>query len=491
MKKSIIIFFSSLTIIACNKQIDAIKPLTQIDAEGELSSVAGIVEATTGNYSLLQGYSFITPYDAPMINIGEGRGNNVTLQQFGPPTKQTDAFFFQNSSGQTTGYSSDFYRGSYQVIVGTNLVLEGIVKMEKDGFASLSASDKNKFLYAKGENLFLRALTYFNLIRVYGKPYYQDAATSSGVPLKKTSSVKDNPAPSTVKETYDFIINDLQQAAQLMKAPVTKSNAFSNTAAAWSLLSRVYLYMGGSVASPDANFNRLGVTYSDSVTNQTGAKYALLHGQDYYKMFGDDSDGSLGKTNFSGNKEIIFAQDNATGSSAGSYIGMIFNTDVINGSTATYIPSSDFKSLIVANDIRATFLKKNENTGYVETTKYLSVTYQTITYAPQIYFRLGEVYLNRAEANAKLGNYQAAKDDLKAIHTRAGLPASDIDNVANQNLLAAILKERRIELAFEGHASFDYFRNGLPMTRTAADNNGQAVTIQPTDPKVVFTIPNF
>lgn len=491
MKKSFIILFSSLTIVACNKQIDAIKPLTQVDAEGELSSVAGIVEATVGNYTLLQGYSFITPYDGPMMNIGEGRGNNVTLQQFGPPTKQTDAFLFQNSSGQTTGYSSDFYRGSYQVIVSCNLVLEGIAKMEQSGFASLPLADQNKFLYAKGENLFLRALTYSNLIRVYGKPYYQDAATSTGVPLKKTSSVKDNPSPATVKETYDFIISDLQQAAQLMKVPVSKTNAFANTAAAWSLLSRVYLYMGGSAAAPDAGSNHFAVTYADSVTNQTGGKYVLLQGQDYYKMFGDDSDGSLGKTNFSGNKEIIFAHDNATGTSAGSYIGMLFNTDVINGSTATYIPSSDFKSLLVANDIRAAFLKKNENTGYVESTKYLSVTYQTITYAPQIYFRVAEVYLNRAEANAKLGNFAAAKDDLKAIHTRAGLPASDVDNLSDQNVLAVVLKERRMELAFEGHASYDYFRNGLSMTRTAADNNGQAVTIQPDDPKVVYSIPNF
>ena len=46
-----------------------------------------------------------------------------------------------------------------------------------------------------------------------------------------------------------------------------------------------------------------------------------------------------------------------------------------------------------------------------------------------------------------------------------------------------------VELAFEGHNSFDYFRNGLPMTRTAADNNGTALTIQPTDPKVVLELP--
>ena len=84
-----------------------------------------------------------------------------------------------------------------------------------------------------------------------------------------------------------------------------------------------------------------------------------------------------------------------------------------------------------------------------------------------------------------------ARADLSTIHTRAGLPESDITSIADQDLLAAILKERRMELAFEGHAGYDYFRNGLPMIRKAADNNGKALIIQPDDPKVVLTIPNF
>ncbi len=81
---------------------------------------------------------------------------------------------------------------------------------------------------------------------------------------------------------------------------------------------------------------------------------------------------------------------------------------------------------------------------------------------------MGEIYLNRAEAYAKAGNFAMARNDLRAIHTRAGLPASDIDNLADQDLLAAILQERRLELAFENHAGYDYFRNGLPMSRLPA-----------------------
>ncbi|WP_431211050.1 RagB/SusD family nutrient uptake outer membrane protein [Puia sp. P3] len=133
----------------------------------------------------------------------------------------------------------------------------------------------------------------------------------------------------------------------------------------------------------------------------------------------------------------------------------------------------------------------NTSTGFTESTKWNCLNQGGATFGPQIFLRMGEVYLNRAEANAKLGNMTKARADLKAVHVRAGLPGSDIDNLADNAVLAAVLKERRLELAFEGQNSFDYFRNGLPMTRTAADFNGTTLTVQPTDATVVFPTPIF
>ena len=206
MKILSIIVLAAALALSCNKQIDDIRPLTKIDKEGELSSVAGIVEATVGNYSLLRGSGFLN-YDEAAANIAEGRGNNVTLQRFGAINKQSDAYFFQNNNGQALGYSADFFRGAYQVVVNVNTALEGIANFEKTNLASATESDKNALMYAKGENIFLRAFVYFNLIRVYGKPYYQNPASSSGVPLKRSSEIRDAPAPSTEKESYDFIVS--------------------------------------------------------------------------------------------------------------------------------------------------------------------------------------------------------------------------------------------------------------------------------------------
>ncbi|BAV05029.1 outer membrane protein, nutrient binding [Filimonas lacunae] len=449
--------------------------------------MAGIVETTVGNYTYLNGSDRIY-YSMVLQDLCENRGDNVTLQDWAPVGQYTDAFYFRNSTGLAAGSSADFYRGSYQLIISANLTLEGIQEFKTSTFASLTEADRNKVTYAEGENRFLRAFTYFNLVRIYGKPYYQANAQDLAVPLKTSTDITDIPARSSVKNLYAFIVSELKSAAELMKAPVTKTNSFASTASAWALLSRVYLYMGGSIDSPDAASNQLAITYADSVIAQTSGKYDLLQGTDYINMLGDDETGALGRSVFASNKEIIFAYDNTT--TGGSPIGLLYHYYPSDGLGAIFVPSAELKSLYTSIDLRSTFFKVNTASGKVETTKWLCLNQGGTTLAPCIYFRLAEVYLNRSEAYAKLNNVSNAKADLKLIHQRAGLSGTEVDNLADAAVLDAILKERRMELAFEGHCSFDYFRNGLPMTRDAADYNGVALTIQPTDNNVVFAIPN-
>ncbi len=475
------ILLATLALNACDGKIDDIRPLTKIDKEGELASLEGIEETTVG------AYMNIAALQRVWLDFGESRGNNVTLQDWAPASKNTDAFFFRNSNGPTSGYSAEMYRNAYQLIVSINVTLEGMQAFELSGYASLTQEQKDRFQYAKGENRFLRAFTYFNLVRAFGKPFYQNAGSNPAVPLKLSSSLDDMPAPATVSELYAFITAELQAAAQLMKAPVTRTNAFASTAAAWALLSRVYLYKGGTVTSPDNTANQQVLLYGDSVLTQTAGRYTLQQGDAYRNMFGDDETGAIGRSKGTDNKEYIFAYDNTAG---GSDLGQLFHFDAVYNVGAIFLPSSDLRQQFAAADIRGTFFKLNQNSHYTETTKWLVLNEAWLQYGPNGFLRLAEVYLNRAEAAAKLKNYAAARDALTTIHTRAGLPAADITSLPDTELLTAILKERRLELAFEGHAGYDYFRNGLPMTRTAADNNGTVLSIQPTDPKIVFSLPN-
>lgn len=102
--------------------------------------------------------------------------------------------------------------------------------------------------------------------------------------------------------------------------------------------------------------------------------------------------------------------------------------------------------------------------------------------------RLGEIYLNRAEAYAKLGNYSAALADLNIIRGRSILngeyPSLDASNAGDR-----IDKERQLELAYQAERSYDVFRNGKPLTRHYPGPHYQFQDIPATDYRVTYYIP--
>ena len=80
--------------------------------------------------------------------------------------------------------------------------------------------------------------------------------------------------------------------------------------------------------------------------------------------------------------------------------------------------------------------------------------------------RLGEIYLNRAEALAKLGNYSEAEKDLNKIRGRAIIGGEYPAGTLNaDNAFTLIDKERQLELAYQAERSYDVFRNGHALTR--------------------------
>ncbi|AIM38740.1 membrane protein [Sphingobacterium sp. ML3W] len=102
--------------------------------------------------------------------------------------------------------------------------------------------------------------------------------------------------------------------------------------------------------------------------------------------------------------------------------------------------------------------------------------------------RLGEVYLNRAEAQAKLGNYSAALSDLNTIRTRS-ITNGAYASLDASNASKLIDKERELELAFQAERSYDVFRNGEALTRHYPGPHNQFEDIAATDFRVVYFIP--
>ncbi len=464
--------------VSCNKQLDSLAPHNVNFEDQQFGTPNGYTKATIGNYAYLAGPSSITSYESYWFNLSEFRGNNVRFIDATSTSSQAaqdvDAFNFTNSSSKDFGYSNAFWQASYQALLGVNTVLSHVDSTETDP----------TILQAKAENLFLRSVINFNLVRLYGMPYYQSPETNPGIPiiLEPITSFTP-PLRATVKQTYDQIIRDLTDATG--KFTQKKVNSYASRYAVFALLSRVYLYMSGTFSAPNAGFAKLSQQYADSVILNGG--YSLLQGTAYANYYNNSNQA---------NTETVWAINN---DGVTSFLPRLL---MVPGGTYTGNPgystgqakaSPDFLSLLAPADLRRNFYKKdkypNNNTDTLGCMKY-SYKYTTIgvyySYAPVHYLRLAEIYLNRAEAKAKQGDNTGALTDLNVIHTRAGLAA--LTGLSGQALFDAILTERRLELAFEGHSSFDYFRNGLPMVRNYSSFNSPALTVNPTDGKVIMRI---
>src|SRR5438067_1449312 len=260
---------------SCDKKLDDLTPHNVNFEDQQFLVPNGFTKATIGNYTLFGGNP---GYEDAWYNISEFRGNNVkfidiTSTNANANAQNIDAFNFTNSESKDFGFSNAFWLASYQALLGINMVLKHVKDDETDPV----------ILEAKAENLFLRAFDNFNLVRVYGRPYYQSPETNLGIPLilAPITSTANPPARATVKATYDQIIKDLTDA---IPAFTNKGiNSFANKYAAFALLSRVYLYMSGPFSQPNTNFSQLAKQYADSVILNGG--YTLLTGTNYTNYY--------------------------------------------------------------------------------------------------------------------------------------------------------------------------------------------------------------
>ena len=100
------------------------------------------------------------------------------------------------------------WKQAYISINACNSILTEIGKQVAE-----SDREKLEIVRIKGESAFLRALYYFQLVNLYGKPYCADNLSSPGVPLKLSQIVEDKDYTcATVEEVYSQILKDLKLA---------------------------------------------------------------------------------------------------------------------------------------------------------------------------------------------------------------------------------------------------------------------------------------
>jgi hypothetical protein len=443
------VFFTAclflLSIISCKKLVESPPPSDKVAETNVYSVDATAISVLSGLYISFNGSGVNQPIQGTRsITLLEGLASDELTLYSG--TAGTLLAYYQNNLSLSSGAGWDQWNPLYNYIFKTNAVIGGINKSN-----SLTPAIKQQLL---GEAKFMRAFFYFYLVNLFGD-----------VPLATSTDPKVNSLLSRTPkdQVYQQIIQDLNDAEELLNESYLDATLLNSTServrptkwAAAALLARVYLYTG--------DYSKAEEQSSLVINNTT--------------LFGPISTVPLNSVFTKNSKEAIWQIQptaiNFNTLEAQTMVLLSPSTGPNTSSNPVYL-SNNLLASLEANDQRAVDgnwvnSRTIGSTIYRFSYKYKvnSSTGVTSTSGMTEYFmmlRLGEQYLIRAEARARLGNnLPGAINDLDKIRTRAGLTPIAIFNpgISQSALIDKILHERQVELFCEwGHRWFDLKRTG-------------------------------
>lgn len=409
--------------------------------------------------------NFIALTEIPTGNISikpDGGASNWELQELRPRPDNAEA---------TTAF-----RYAYIGINRANSLLAYVPEIQMD------EATKNRIL---GEAYFLRALHYFNLVRLFGD-----------VPLRTTPITAQSEAftpISSMEEIYAVIIQDLETATELMgdSENVTRLHGRADKVAVWALLSKVYVTLasGKDTGSPGYDF----VTDAEEMYGNA-AIYAdkVISDQSVYG-FDNDINNIFNASSEDGPEHIFSVSLDASGELEGNFskLPLMFmpalggnftlqdGTEVMQGWNHFITEPLLYNSFEVG-DLRKTELIVSEVTYNDQplvlgindwsrpfTRKYLDparIGDKTSTNTPVI--RYSDILLVYAEAVGATPEGYAAIDKIRERADIDPLPSG----LSNEAFREAVILERAWELAFEGQRLFDLRRTNK-MEEMATANN--------------------
>lgn len=328
-----------------------------------------------------------------------------------------DVFLEDNANDWNTIYSSIYY---------SNLVLEKLAKLEKEG----TVTDRSRFNRIKGEALFNRGRKYLGGVWIWGKVYNESsAAIDLGMPLRLTSNFNEKIERANIRDTYQQIIHDLKTSTLLLP-DVADHLVKPSRAAALAMLSRTYLSMGKYQEA---------VIYADSALQ---LKHDLL---DFNTL---DRSKKLPIDPY--NAEVL--------------LSTALRSSQILGQSRLRV-TEELVNLFADNDLRKPmFFTLNADQSY-SFRAYFGNTGGTSPFSGPA---VNEMYLNRAEGNCRIGNLDLAIADMNRLLAARFKPADFTPwpiTLSKEELLQKILLERRKELLYRGIRWIDIKR----LNSTGAD----------------------
>ncbi len=420
-------------------------PITDKAVDSFFSNEGEIESAVNGAYDALQQTGL---YNLYLPAIGEIPSDNTFDEvpaNDGGRYGELDEFKVITSNDVIT----DIWRDAYRGIQRTNVILNRIGDID-------FASEQTKAA-RMGEMRFLRALLYFNLVRIYG-----DVPLVTEETVDPTTYFGQGRTP--VEEVYRQIIQDLEEAVMLLPPLPDRPGRVIKTAGE-TLLAKVLMTRGDFFGAKEQLDQVVGA----------GIHHLQVHPADIFEL-----ENEL-------NAEIIFAVQFASGingNSEGSDAFVQFSpSGTVNGAKGHNLPNRDFIQLYEEQDLR-----KEAFVGVTDKGTPFCRKYKRPTTEPNdgesdwVVLRYADVLLLLAECENELGDLALAAKYLNEVRERAGVSPSTASG--KDELEEAIELERRLELIGEGHRWFDLLRTGKAistMNNWFAINTNLGITVEETD----------
>ena len=427
---------------SCGDSFFDLEPASSVTIDKVYKTASDYNVAVIGCYAKLQSQvNFYT-------ECCEYRSDNLSL---GAPTAGTqdrydiDHFTEKPSNGILSSYWANFNNNVYRC----NLLLDQI-----DG-ANFAENLKKQY---KGEAMFIRALNYFNMYRIWGGVPATKHVVSAAEALKV--------ARYSDEQMFDLIAGDLKEIVDNNYLPETYSSADMGRAtsgAAKALLGKVYL-----------TFHKW--TEAKDILSQLIGKYQLV--SPIAQVFDVDN---------KNNNEIIFAvhfNKEIEGEGHSFWYNLTNASDDTNqtSSLLNTFPTGDARKDLI------TYVQVEKNVRLMNKfydTK--SPTFKTVG-NDQILLRYADVLLMYAEALNEI-QYDASEGSLalkylNAVRERAGISNLTVKQLPTQEKFRkGILVERQREFPYEGQRWFDLVRMGF--AKSVMAENGVEIK----DYQLLFPIP--
>lgn len=348
------------------------------------------------------------------------------------------------------GFSTNDVKIENSMIARNYTILYRVINMANSVILPLETNapkdiEESRLKEIIGEARYHRALAHLMLLRQYGEFY--DLSSNYGIATYDEPARDNDPKTrSTVAETYDLITKDLEYAAKNTNTDI-RPHYYIGQAAAKALLARVMLYQkrfdmasqiaGEVIASAPAQGYALESDYLDIFRKRSLSKEVLFAPYAQYP----------GENNFMLINSIYLAKSAET-----------IADELVDG--AFDLTSGEGMDYRIAKTFSKAHITAEGNSPYGGNNKYRTSNFEPGSMVNTLFFmRLAEVYLIKAEADARLDRFDDARASLKLITTRAGYDDDYVDNIEDADLLEMIFKHKWMELAFENNEEwFDLVR---------------------------------